>query len=215
MQNTDTLSLTEPKARGQRLQSLRVLCGTTVAEFCNSQDISLNKGSVYNWESPQLQGGISKLGARKVIARAEELGIICSYEWIMYGIGLPPIYAGGQVQRELKKEESDFLEAISALCSNHRILQYTVPDHAMSPEYLPGDIVIGFKQNKAADAIGKNCIIIAQDHSILVRRLDKSEKHQRFTLRPLNALEDEFKTIYDTQIKLAAPILMRWRRGCF
>lgn len=204
-------ALSHPTKRGERVQAIRVLCGKTVLEFCDSKTIHLTKGSINHWESPQTSNGISKVGVNKIIARAAELGVICSFEWIMYGTGMPPVYDGGEIETALSKEENKFLESIAALCDHKRILHITVIDDVMAPGFQQGDVVIGVKQNKAEDALGKTCIVVTQEQQVLLRQLDPSTKHRSFTLRPSNPLESS-KTLYDVKIKMAAPVVFHWRR---
>ena len=201
-----------PTYRGIRLSILRYLCGCkTIKDFCAFPDSNLNVRTFVEWENGR-HNGISKVGAKKVIARAEDLGVFCSFVWLMYGVGFCPSFDHSlQLSAEQEKQALTIFQEILPATGKRFTAELTVSDHSMAPDYLPGDLVAGSKITDNWDlAVGRVCLVQLSEGAILLRRIE-SRCASKFVLKANNPDFSCDFTGVAVALRMVAPINF-WRR---
>ena len=131
----------------------------------------------------------------------------------MHGVGR----SATQITKDLDIQEGDESHIAKELLL-FRELQYSIDtvirDDGMIPFLYPGNYVGGIIVQNIENAIGKECIIIADNDEIFVRILKHGKEPARYDLTCLNEHTMLVKKeIKNTAIKFAAPIV--WIRRIF
>ena len=193
------------EARGKRIRIIRDhLLDLTREEFCDTSDIGLQ--SLKGWELAW-GGGLSQLGADKIIKRARQLDIYCSSSWLMHGIGIAATY----LTKDLETQDNDSEHIAKELLLFREMpntIDTVIQDDAMIPFMYPGNYVGGVITKNLGAAIGKECIIVDDKNNVYVRVLNYGDESGRYNLSCLNQqaaiVKQEIKNI---RIKTAAPIV--------
>lgn len=216
------------EARARRLESLRGLTRLSRQDF--AKKCGVKPGSFQNWEGPRF-GGLTEKAAKKILRGIKNLGIHCTLEWLMYGIGPGPqiderLYLSDSV---LSVRESsgptyftsdDEIQRIAKellLFRQHYsdVIDYIIRDDGMEPFYKIGEYVAGnISQHKDIEnLVGMDCIVKTIDGDVLLRNLKKGSSQDRYTLVCTNPHTTvEKPTLYDVELLAAAPILWLRRR---
>lgn len=210
---------------GDRLRRARILAGiSTRREFEKKYQISAN--TLQGWE--QGKNPLSKKGAKRVIEALKSEGLICSMEWLMDGIGMPPrpfemINPNLSAQSDLRQALSDidlseetaiYQELQTFKTHNPNPIIITVSDDSMEPHYRTSDYVAGTRlctPEAIAPYYGQACIVELSDHTIIARHIHPGKKPGTYTLSCTNHQSSAATlNIFDAEIISAAPIL--WHR---
>jgi hypothetical protein len=179
-------------------------------EFCVFENSDINRLTYLQWENGR-NTGISKVGVRKVLARANQLGIYASFEWIMCGTGQFPVpneaFDGSS---ENEKRVLALAEKLDFLKDETGFVKLTLPDNSMSPEYQKYDWVAGIKLSDLSRAQGLDCIVQTVEGDLVLRRVDASDKPGRVVLR-CQSTHPDYKTLYEVKLVMAAPVMHRFR----
>ncbi len=211
MGNPVTDSPSSPEARGKRIRFIREhLLSLARDDFCRDSNITAQ--SLKGWELAW-GGGLSSPGAAKVVKRARELNVYCTEPWLMHGIGR----SATQITKDLNLEEGDENHIAKELLLFRELehsIDTVIRDDGMIPFLYPGTYVGGIIVRNIENAIGKNCIIVADNDEIFVRILKHGKEPARYDLICLNEHTIFVKKeIANTAIKYAAPIV--WMRKIF
>lgn len=204
-------NVSSPEARGKRIRFLREhLLSLTREEFC--LDSNITASSLKGWELAW-GGGLSQQGAIKIVNHAKELNIYCTDSWLMHGIGR----SATKITKDLDIEEGDESHIAKELLLFREIpdsIDTVIKDDGMIPLLYPGNYVGGIIVRNIENAIGKECIIIADNGDTFIRILKHGEESGRYDLVCLNE-HTTFtkKEIKNITIKSAAPIV--WIRKIF
>lgn len=204
--------------RGARLRLLRNMTGMTQAAFGKLCQVS--EPSIRLWEKSQTTI-LSEKGALKIINGLKSLGIDCSLDWILSGIGDLPInqlFLTLTTQSEVNEEKVSFgtlQPEINLFSKNHTGSIVTiVEDNTMEPFLQKNDIVGGTKLYGESMDHGLNRICIIEDayKNIFIRRIIKNLSNQVFRLgiTNLNVNTNE-APIIDTKLLSVAIISRIWR----
>ena len=204
-------STSSPEARGKRIRFIREhLLSLTREEFC--RDANFTAQSLKGWELAW-GGGLSQPGALKIVKRSKDFNIYCTESWLMHGIGKNAI----KITKDLNIEEGDEDHIAKELLLFRELrnsIDTVINDDGMMPFLYPGNYVGGIIVKNIERAIGKECIIIADNDEILVRILKNGEESGCYDLVCLNKSAALVKKeIKNTAIKFAAPII--WTRRIF
>ena len=204
-------NMSSPEARGKRIRYIREhLLSLIREEFCRGCNITPQ--SLKGWELAW-GGGLSQHGSVKLIARIKELNIYCTEAWLMHGIGK----SATPFTKELDMQDGDEIHIVNELLVFRELknsIDTIIKDDGMMPFLYPGNYVGGIMVNNIENAIGKECIIIADNDELFVRILKNGDNPKEYNLTCLNehpALVK--KEIKNTAIKFAAPII--WIRKVF
>ncbi|MBA2657823.1 MAG: hypothetical protein H0U70_12715 [Tatlockia sp.] len=204
-------NISSAEARGKRLRFIREhLLSLSREEFCRESNITPQ--SLKGWELAW-GGGLSQPGAIKVVKRAKELNVYCTEPWLMHGVGRSALI----ITKDLDLEEGDENHIAKELLL-FRELDYSIDtvikDDGMLPFLYPGSYVGGIMVRNIENAVGKECIIVADNNEILVRVLKYGDAANLYDLICLNEQTTSVKKeIKNTAIKFAAPII--WIRRIF
>jgi transcriptional regulator with XRE-family HTH domain len=209
------------KDRGDRLKRIRHLANLSRKALCEQGNLNLY--TLQGWEVGR-HGGLTRNGAKKILALLTDMGVICSMEWLMDGLGTPPtISTSVHTLAQHKTSTKNMLD--DPTCIQHELhyfnqlhpyaINLRVLDDGMSPYYLPGDYVAGIKrpQEKWLTLMNQIVIVELADNEILVRKIRQSPQEHRYDLLCLNAdtcLDKPTRYQVDV-INLAAVI---WHRRC-
>jgi hypothetical protein len=197
------------QSKAQRVKYLRNLANLCRKDVCEDSKINLN--TLIGWEVGR-HGGLSKLGARRLITRIEKEGVMCSEQWLLTGEGQKPTLLSQHC--ESNSEQQKILQELALFQSNYKYtLTFTLTDDSMKPYFEKGDCVAGVELtgtttlNTLLDA---PCII-KTENEILVRIFKPGSKrgHYHLCCSDLNA-SLTFPTLYDIKVISAARIC--WHR---
>lgn len=211
MGNPGIENLSSPEARGKRIRYIRQhLLSLPREEFCRDSNITAQ--SLKGWELAW-GGGLSQQGAEKLVKRVKEFNIYCTASWLMHGVGRDAT----KITKDLdiqEDEESHIAKELLLFRELQHSIDTVIRDDCMIPFLYPGNYVGGIIVQNIENAIGKECIIIADNDEVLVRILKHGNEPARYDLTCLNEHTTLVKKeIKNTTIKFAAPIV--WTRRIF
>lgn len=211
MSNSSIDNASSPEARGKRIRFIREhLLSFTREEFC--EDSTITPQSLKGWELAW-GGGLTPQGAIKIVNRSKGLNIYCSESWLMHGIGRDAT----RITKDLniqEDEESHIAKELLLFREIPHSIDTVIKDDCMTPFFYPGNYVGGIIINNLNNAIGKECIIIADNDEIFVRILKHGTEPARYDLVCLNQNTTLVKKeIKNTSVKLVAPVI--WIRRIF
>ncbi len=215
-------TLTTP---GERLRRARVLAGlATRREFEKKHHISAN--TLQGWE--QGKNPLSQKGARRVIEAFNREGLICTTEWLLHGIGMPPRpYEMLRVGINEKKTDIDIenlnIKEEKAIYNETQVFKNQYPgaiviaitDDSMMPYFHIGEYVGGVQvsNDKLDTYINEFCILELENNLILARMLQRGT-HQQGNLYTASCMNPASKAsplnLIDVKVVSAAPII--WHR---
>lgn len=200
--------------RAKRLRSLRIMAGFSSMEaFGKAAEIGLT--TLKYWESAR-GGGLSKKGANKVADYVALLGIQCSPEWLLHGMGQAPYYTDLQ---EAEKQQTDDHEHIQQEISLFRELSpgavtLLIDDDGMEPFYSLGDIVGGVRLEPDSHEAATNhhCIVELKTGEVICRYVKQGTQENRYHLSCVNQeTTNPFPVEYDVDVVALAPVIW-WRK---
>ena len=209
-------NLTFPFAKAERLRRLRNMASLTREKLCNIPTVNAN--TYKGWEIGRF-GGLSTAGAKQVIKRVAEEGVICSVNWLLCEEGTGPFVSPAIFSDRKKDMDSatSILQEITIFQNNFsKGIFWEVLDDGISPQYNAGDYIAGIKKcgKDINSLIGQICIIQTTDNEILTRQLLKGETKNTYTLLCPNPKSTAEKPIlYRIQIQSAALIIRHYKKN--
>lgn len=209
-----------PTSVGNRVKSARMLSGHSRRSF--SAESSISMATLRAWEEPTAgRYGLTKKGAERFVSALNEMGVYCTTDWLLHGVGPGPniIRTAHEMALDIEEvswgEEEAILKDIEAFKrNNHDPIVAIVTDGSMLPKFSYGDYVGGCKVygEEIKKLIGVTCII-GIDEKTVIRRLT-SASGSRYTLTALNQESTTVDTVItDIILKFAAEITWhRWRK---
>lgn len=221
----------EREARSRRVQSLMEMTGLSRREFSRTTGIS--HSTLQHWESTSTHG-LPERSAKRFIKALAVFGIECSYEWLLYGNGQypkrfnrlelidnklqknadflireePSVYSNDNSQTRDIAEELEFF-----LYRHKEAVEYVVPDDAMQPRFITGELVAGIRRygTDIEKLIDLDCIVLVEGGDIFLRTLRRGNLpgHYHLTHTNLNTVATK-PFIYDVKLVSAAPVI--WAR---
>jgi hypothetical protein len=210
-----------PEAQAARVKRVRNLANLERIEMCNDGSININ--TLKGWERGRY-GGLSKVGAKKIVARVLQEGVICTPEWLLYEIGEGPrlIANFDKVKAPIEPnsiispaKDDEFITEELLLFRKHypNALDLKIADDGMAPYFQLGDVVAGIRcqGDDVNQLIGAIVIAHVVDGRILLRRLQAGNKPGRYILHCLNATTRVLEpVIYNVELISAAAVI--WHR---
>jgi transcriptional regulator with XRE-family HTH domain len=184
----------ETHIRGARLRAARALADISREKLLEFGELSFS--SLDAWENGRTP--LTQKGAERSAYALRKVGVICSTEWLLYGIGAgprfvtdAPLLPGGDLDENSAERigvrplaiqrEADFFRQIHADAVVCHIM-----DDGMLPLYAPGDFVGGFHSTDFLAFIGKSVIAHVEGVDPIVRHLVAGKKPGTVTLTCLN-----------------------------
>lgn len=204
-----TLLPDSPETRGLRIKQVRLnLLGKSREELCTGSTIGL--GTLKGWEIG-VGGGVSNVGAQKLVNHLSTLGVHTTTNWILHGLGPQPT-TGMLLQQT--PEEIQIIEELLIFRKQPGSIDALITDDTMIPLFYPGNYVGGILTNNLKCCIDKACIIITADNEKLVRILENDSPSDLYTLRCQNTHTELVQPIQtDISIIAAAPIIFIRRKN--
>ncbi|MDR2417016.1 MAG: hypothetical protein LBD15_02515 [Holosporales bacterium] len=185
----------EARTRGVRLRSARALADISREKLLEFGELSFS--SLDAWENGRTS--LTQKGAERSAHALRKVGVICSAEWLLYGVGTgprfvtdPPLLPGGDLEVSSAEKigaspfaiqrEADFFQQIHA----NAVICHIIDD-GMLPLYASGDCVGGFHSTNFSAFIGKSVIAHVEGVDPIVRHLVAGNKPGTVTLTCLNA----------------------------
>lgn len=212
-------------ARGKRIQTLRKMASLSRDEFHKRYGIP--KGTLQNWESARFSGLTIK-GANNIVTAFNAEGIICSIDWILYGIGQNPqftdhssnlrnkkLYEFSKVKRHVFESETNNItkEILLFRENNPNSIDMVVPDDSMEPFWIAGDYIAGIKlfQDDISTTIDKYCIVQTTQYGSILRKVIRGDGNDTYNLHSMNYNSSiKRPVLYNVEIISSAPVM--WTR---
>lgn len=216
-----TAAKTSPTARGQRVTLLRRLTG--LSRRLIQKKYGIPKTTLQNWEEAK-GNGLTEKGARNLVSVLKPDGIICSYEWLMFGVGSSPQIIDRQSGEKSTPENMTDDEQSALMASELRLfhqhyptaIDYVVVDDGMEPRFIPGEQVAGCRQHgQAIEAcVGLDCIVQVAAGDLLLRQIKQRGANGHYTLSCINPVTTvEKPVLYDVELVMAAPVIWARRKN--
>lgn len=206
--------------RGERIKYIRKeLLSLSRNEL--TRRFNIPTGTIQNWEDAR-HGGLTEKGAIKFTEILASIGIKCEVEWLMYGLGKQPLQ-----RHEIKSQISTINEKVSNKSIIDQIsdelslfymhspfsIDMIVPDDAMEPMFLRGDVIAGKRttSGEIKQLIKQICIFQTFTGLVLARKIMPGKREGYYDLIAINrdsALTDI--DYFDELIITAAPV--QWIR---
>lgn len=209
------------KARGKRLRSLRKMADLTRKDI--QELYKINAGTLQGWEDARF-GGLTLKGASRVIKALRSEGLQCHIDWLMYGVGTPPLpsdrlymEAGDELSHDFDKDKADEDAIVEELMCfrrcNPEAIDLLITDDGMEPQFKEGDCVAGKKRTgeQIKELVGMNCIVETAQGEVLLRNLRSGKEPGMYTLTCVNPHTGVSEPIiYNISLAHAAPVI--WHR---
>jgi hypothetical protein len=198
-------------ARANRLKEARKIGRISLRDITNNGVINYN--TFCGWESGK-HGGLTQKGALKVVEALNQLGVKCSIEWLLYGIGQKPISLHPMMIPRPLSSIKDFIPIHSDFIKQlyPEFIGIRIEDDAMSPKYNIGDFVSGMplSQKKITQASGKDVIVQLRGETTIIRKLVINSKNNSASLISVNTSYHE-PILTDVDIVQLALVLCHLR----
>lgn len=219
--DNNVLSNSSAVARGQRLKYVRTLANLSREQFC-SEGSTINSHTLVGWENARF-GGLTNVGAKKIVKRLEEAGVLCSVEWLLEGDGTPPFidreYLSVLNEGSNPAETEDQIitrELALFKAKNVNPMVFLVNDDCMLPEFSLGDSVAGIKRcgEEIVSVIGLNCIVETTSKSLYLRNVRHGQSEGYYTLVCTNPRSTQKDAIlFNVKLDSAAPVIWHRRKN--
>lgn len=190
--------------RGKRIRMLRALSGLSRKQFQAQLNVSISTLNI--WENGRVC--LTVKGAARIVSAVKEVGIECSEEWLLSGLGSPP-----------RPTTSDFLPQIGKsspetdifIRSVKNSVHTAVDDELMSPFFRVGDLVAGeaISFEEIESFVGR-FILVELDDRTIVRYLDAVSNDAVYlsTYERQTIANDNVTCIRSSDIVKIAPVLV-------
>ncbi|MEM7403358.1 MAG: hypothetical protein AAF310_05060 [Myxococcota bacterium] len=172
------------RERGARLRIARSLTlYATRAAFCAKHNFTIQ--TIQMWELGENAPSVRQL--QRFIDALKQEGVLCGKDWLLYGIGDPPVHgkptsndsltqlsAGDQVEREVQ-----LFVSLSAR-RGQKCVVVTIPNADMQPGFEPTDCVGGYElpDNNVDSLLDQICLVKPKSQvSWQVGKLRKAGEH--------------------------------------
>ena len=156
--------------------------------------------TLIGWEIAR-HGGLSKVGAKKVIERVAKEGVVCTLDWLLFGNGQGPtiipdypilsnVLNINEKRLSITTEDQDIMKELQLFKKHYQnTIELQLPDDGMAPFFTAGDYVAGIRVHgkQINQLINYNCIVQLKNGNILFRTIKQGEDDDCFTLTCLNS----------------------------
>ncbi|EAX32065.2 transcriptional regulator [Coxiella burnetii 'MSU Goat Q177'] len=215
----------ERLARAKRVQAAREMTKLSRREFAKKSGIA--NTTLQHWEDGE-KHTLPEKSVRRFIKALLNLGVHCSYDWLMHGKGPAPQYAGHVIFQEettdlpthgarQKNEDEEIKEELTLFLSrNKNTVHLVVSDDAMEPRFVQGEVVAGVRVygKEIEKLIGLDCIVLVQGGDLLLRTILKGDVEGYYHLGYTNPKTTASKPfLYNIELVNAAPVILARRNS--
>jgi transcriptional regulator with XRE-family HTH domain len=192
---------------GARLRALRGYARLSRADIFRQFGIS--EATIKSWEF-NLQKDVSPKAVNRILQVFDSLGIPCTQEWLVFGVGSPPFYK--EVSPVGSNVRKDSLEKLYFEECHPKALTHTIRNDALMSYFAKGDIVgaLPVRGGNFAAKLGAFCIAITARNEQFVGRLANGTKEGHFSIIQDLSLQTNDAIIID--INLARLYEIVWTR---
>lgn len=199
--------------RGERLRRLRALANLDRKTICQISGISIH--TFKGWEIGRY-GGLTESGAEKTIECLLTVGVKCTKDWLIHGIGDEPYLirtSNNQSYSDKYKLENIQKEILAFHANYQNVVSLEVPDDGMIPFFSKGDFVAGIKQvgENINLLLNKNCIVKINNKDLMVRSLIQGNTEGLYNLMALNYQAGVLPLQVDVNIEFAALVSRHYK----
>lgn len=201
---------------GDRIRSIRGYLSLSRREFCCKH--SIPEPTLRAWELSLTS--ITPRYLQKLLKAFEQENILCSFEWIMKGEGIAPLFASDVISNALKEYESQMttsldnpilLESAVFKRRNPDSIVLNISDKSMLPLYDDGDYVGGLKVLLTSIQSGSSYIVVLPNGMQAVRIIHKGSSKSLFTLECSNP-QAKFSMPIATNVEISDVYRIVWHR---
>lgn len=208
----DKIQAGSPEERAKRVRYLREkVLRFTREVFSKKSGIPLN--TLQNWEQSRHSGLIER-GAKKIILALDDAGIKCSLEWLLYGIGEPPLSPFAS-ETHLTEEEiiAEELQLFHRL--NINTIDILVNDDSMLPYFWSGDYAAGkrYTGEDIKKTVGLPCIVETVSGNVMIRFVEEAAESSKYNLLCANQMALGKIKLESIELISAAPVLWHRRKS--
>lgn len=205
--------------------------GVSMREF--ERKTGIPYATLQHWTDVN-KNGLPETSIDEFINALKICGIACSHEWMMYGKGDQPRLAerrltltgkDNESRKRPKKHRSDESQ-IARIAEELKMflqwdkdaIEYVVPDDALEPRFIQGEIVAGIRHYKKdiEKLIGQDCIVTTEKNDIYLRTIRKGNLPGHFHLVHTNLHTATPQPFFlDVKIVSAAPVIWARRKYSF
>lgn len=216
-------------ARADRLRRLRNIANLSREQFCKNSGIAM--ATLKRWELAYY-GGLPVDGAKKIIECVAQEGIICSLEWLLHEIGVPPSIdpqfikksalfkpcgdASNKTWINFDEEEKFIINELLLFRKNHHdAIDLRISDDGLFPKYNINDYVAGVQVSLDSidSLLCQDCIVQLQQGQILLRNLRKGFQANQYNLICTNEQTTVKEPIlYNVNIAMISVILRHYKK---
>lgn len=219
LQTTTKESAASAVGRGSRLKTARMMTGLTRKAMNEKYGISV--GTLQSWEAAKA-GGLTTRGAQRVLPIFYQEGVVCTVQWLLYGIDAPPQMTNTSLLHQLARTtwQPDKAACIQELRYFRQIhpgwADFIVNDDGMAPHYQRDDVVAGRWRTGSdiSTVLGSNCIVQTARNEMLLRHVRRGGQPGRYDLICTNLNTTlTAPVLYNQQLLGAAPVVWHRRMG--
>ncbi len=215
----DQETIEKLKARGRRLEQVRVLARLSVSEAAEITQVAAV--TYKDWE--QGKHPMPERRIRFLLSALRLEGLDCSIEWITEGVG----YGPDKIERfKVSEPRVEYIRTVGHCGETEQIekelevfyqgysdaIDLTIEDDGMVPVYQVGDVVAGVKLygKEIKQAFGVPCIVTTQYGARILRVVQEGQGEGNYTLLCLNMSTKQKTILHETNVVNVAPVL--WHR---
>jgi len=209
---------------GERLKRARIIAGlSTRKDFEKKHNISAN--TLQGWE--QCKNPLTQKGATRIVNALKKEGLICTVDWLLSGMGLPPrtfesLHAGvneliheneSLSELNMREEEAIYKETQFFKNAHPNSIILTIADNAMEPYFSIGDTVGGVQipNNGINKYLNSCCIVELENNLILPRVIHVGTQKNTYTISCSNHKTTASPlNLFNAKIISLAPVV--WHR---
>lgn len=203
--------------RGLRLKAVRK--ALRFSRPALQRKYGIKPSTLKNWEDGRF-GGLRESSAWQMIEVFTAEGLECAIEWLLLGMGTPPLPDLFPEETPTKAEEIRFIqEELRIFRKNHPdTVDIIVGDNTMQPAFSLGDHVAGiryYEKDFARVVSGKlprwACIVQTSSGDSLIRLVEKGSREGYYRVHTFTAPPEE--TPREIELFSIAPILWTRRKN--
>jgi DNA-binding transcriptional regulator YiaG len=203
--------------RGLRLKAVRK--ALRFSRPALQRKYGIKPSTLKNWEDGRF-GGLRESSAWQMIEIFTAEGLECTIEWLLLGIGTPPLPDLFPEETPTKAEEIRFIqEELRVFRKNYAdTVDMIISDNTMRPAYSLGDYVAGiryYEKDFLSVVSGRlcqwPCIVQTRGGETLIRLVEKGSQEGYYRLHTLTASSEEIPL--EIELFSIAPILWIRRKN--
>ncbi|MBM3610535.1 MAG: helix-turn-helix transcriptional regulator [Alphaproteobacteria bacterium] len=192
---------------GARLRALRGYSRLSRSEIFRR--FGIPEATLKSWEF-NLQKDVSTKAVKRILHVFNTVGIPCSQEWLVFGVGVPPFYKEVSTKGPNVRKES--LEKLYFEECHPKALTHTIKNELLMPYFAKGDIVgaLPVRGGVYTPKLGDFCIAVTSRNEQFIGRLANGTREGEFSIVQDLSLQSPDSIIVDINLSKLYEIV--WTR---